>query len=122
MRYTARVIPGRGEGRKLGFPTLNLDIPDGFTAEQGIYAAWAWIGDEKYPAAVHYGPVPVFGVEKASLEAHIIGQDIASPPQELVGLELVKYLRPVAHFEALEGLKAQIQEDIRQAREALEKV
>lgn len=121
MTYNAQVIPGRGEGRKLGFPTLNLEIPDGFTAKQGIYAGWVWFGrenGERMPAAIHYGPVPVFGVEKISLEAHIIDRDIPLPPREL-SLELVKYLRPVRGFEAPQGLVDQMREDVSQARSAL---
>lgn len=121
MKYTACVIPGRGEGRKLGFPTLNLEIPDGLAAKQGVYAGWVWLtrdGDKRQPAAFHYGPTPAFGIEKFSLEAHVIDQEIPSPPPEL-SFELVKYLRPVLDFEALEGLAAQIREDVRQAREAL---
>lgn len=121
MKYTARVIPGRGEGRKLGFPTLNLEIPEDFEAEQGIYAGWAWIDDEKLPAAIHYGPVPTFGSDKISLEAHVIGKEIATSPQEL-NLELVKHLRPVRNFETLEGLTEQMREDVRQALEILKRV
>ncbi|OGY98414.1 MAG: hypothetical protein A2855_02700 [Candidatus Liptonbacteria bacterium RIFCSPHIGHO2_01_FULL_57_28] len=124
MRYAARVIPGRGEGRKLGFPTLNLEIPEGFAAEQGIYAGWVWLGrgaGERQMAALHYGPVPVFGVKEISLEAHLIGQDLTAPPAEL-SFELVKYLRPVRHFEALAGLQEQIQADIEAAKGVLEKV
>jgi len=72
-------------------------------------------------AALHYGPVPVFGVKEISLEAHLIGQDLTAPPAEL-SFELVKYLRPVRHFEALAGLQEQIQADIEAAKGVLEKV
>jgi riboflavin kinase/FMN adenylyltransferase len=124
MRYTARVIPGRGEGRKIGFPTLNLEVPNGFEAEYGIYAGWAWLDNdkaEKMPAAIHYGPVPVFGVKKASLEAHIIDANISEAPTE-VSLELVKKLREIGHIPDIEALKKQISEDVSAAREALKRV
>lgn len=124
MRYTARVIPGRGEGRKIGFPTLNLEVPDDFKAEYGIYAGWAWLGNDnaqKMPAAIHYGPVPVFGVEKASLEAHIIDADISKAPMQ-VSLELIKKLREIGNIPDIEALKKQISQDVLAAREELEGV
>jgi len=118
MKYAARVIPGRGEGHRIGFPTLNLDIPDGFDAEYGVYAGWAWLGEEKMPAAIHYGPVPVFGVEQASLEAHIIDANILETPKE-ISIELVKLLRNIGHIPGIEALKKQIGEDVSAARDIL---
>lgn len=124
MKYTARVMSGRGEGRELGFPTLNIEIPESFAAEHGVYAGWVWLGpesSERLPAAIHYGPIPTFGLEKVCLEAHVIGKDIPSPPAE-VSYELVKYLRKIKAFPSLEALTVQLQEDVRQARLALEGV
>lgn len=118
MRHTARVIPGRGEGRKLGFPTLNLEIPPAFGAEHGVYAGWAWLNGKRMPAAIHYGPAPVFGVEKVSLEAHVIDADLPETPTE-ISLELVKKLREIGHIPDIEALKKQIGEDIAAARATL---
>jgi riboflavin kinase/FMN adenylyltransferase len=119
MRYTARVIPGRGEGRKLGFPTLNLEIPAGFNAKQGVYAGWAWVDSEgRRPAAIHYGPAPTFGVKAASLEVHVINAYVPTPPPE-ISFELVKYLREIKDFNGLEALARQIQADVQAALEAL---
>jgi riboflavin kinase/FMN adenylyltransferase len=128
MIYTSDVIPGRGEGRKYGFPTLNMAIPPGFDAGQGIYAGWVWLSPadasgggtkgERLPAAIHYGPVPAFGIEALSLEAHVIGRDIHTPPKE-ISLELVKYLREVKDFKDVATLGLQIQEDVRSALAAL---
>ena len=119
MKYLARVIPGRGEGRRLGFPTLNLGVPEGFGAEQGVYAGWVWIGSEKMPAAFHHGPVPTFGIVAASLEAHVIDADIPQPPQALE-FELVQRLREVQAFTGPETLSRQIAADVAAARAILQ--
>lgn len=124
MKYAANVIPGRGDGRKLGFPTLNLETPAEFGAEHGVYAGWIWLGpeeDNRRAAAFHYGPTPAFGIQKPSLEAHVIDEDIDKPPKE-ASFELVKYLRPVLDFKGLDGLRAQIAEDVRQSRDILKGV
>lgn len=121
MKYAACVIPGRGEGHRIGFPTINLEIPDDFDAEYGVYAGWAWLEGKKMPAAIHYGPVPVFGVEQASLEAHIIDADIIETPEE-ISIELIKRLRDIGHIPGIEALKKQIGEDVSAARNILEGV
>jgi FAD synthase len=38
MRFEGTIIPGRGIGRTLGFPTLNFEIPEDFELEKGVYA------------------------------------------------------------------------------------
>lgn len=121
MRYVARVIPGRGEGRKLGFPTLNLEIPPDLDAERGVYAGWTWLNGERMPAAIHYGPAPVFGVEKVSLEAHVIDADLPETPTE-ISLEFVKKLREIGHIPDVVALKDQIGKDVAEAREVLKGV
>lgn len=120
MKYRARVIRGRGEGRKLGFPTLNLEIPPGFAEaeKQGVYAGRVWLEDDApRPAAFHHGPAPTFGIETPSLEAYVLDADISTAPKEL-SFELLKYLREVRNFEGPEALAAQIAKDVEDTREA----
>lgn len=118
MRYSARVIRGRGEGRRLGFPTLNFEIPQGFDAPPGIYAGWVYMAGEKIPAAFHWGEVPAFGITDLSLEAHLIDRLISEKP-ESAEFELVKFLREIRDFSDPEALVSQIAEDVKQARQGL---
>ena len=48
----------------MGFPTINLAIPKGFSVENGVYAVKVRLGAELYNGALHYGPIPVFGENK----------------------------------------------------------
>lgn len=121
MIYKSKIIPGRGEGRKLGFPTLNLEIPADFSADRGIYAGWAWVNEEKLPAAIHYGPVPVFDVKKLSLEVHVIDREIEPAPKE-VSFELVKHLRDIGDIPNVDALREQIGKDVDAARTILKGV
>ena len=41
-----KIIPGRGRGKQLGFPTLNLQIPRQVIPAEGVYAGWVSLGDD----------------------------------------------------------------------------
>jgi len=43
-RLIGQIIPGRGKGRQIGFPTLNMQIPSQIIPQQGVYAGFALIG------------------------------------------------------------------------------
>lgn len=111
MKYKARVKKGRGYGRKLGFPTLNLEVPRRFTYPHGVYAGRIGIKSRKYPAAFHWGPVPVFGETSPSLEAHVIGTTLRSAPQE-VTFELKRFLRKIKKFRDKKSLSTAIARDV----------
>jgi Cys-tRNA(Pro) deacylase len=117
-RFVAATIPGKGRGKDLGFPTLNLRIPADLSMAHGIYAARVMIQGRVYAAALHYGPVPVFGEDEPSLEVHLLDTVLEQTPDE-VEVEVVRYLRPVRSFEDAGALSAQIADDVRQAREVL---
>ena len=63
--YTSKVIKGRGRGREIGYPTLNLGIPRNFSVRQGVFAGWVIIDGHQYPGAFHFGPVPTFKIGRA---------------------------------------------------------
>lgn len=116
--FDAERVPGKGRGKRLGFPTINLRIPAGLGLEYGIYACWVQVGDRAYPAALHYGPVPVFGEEEPSLEVHLLDSTPETPPH-ILRVEVVRWLRPVLHFPSPEALRAQMEQDVDACRRAL---
>ncbi len=118
MRFQAERVPGKGRGRQLGFPTINLRVPDSLPLAHGIYACWVRMGNCTYPGALHYGPVPSFGEEEPSLEVHVLDQALGTPPPT-IQVEVVRRLRPVLMFESIEALRAQMERDLEACREAL---
>ncbi len=118
LRFRTQTIPGKGRGKHLGFPTLNLRIPPELDLVHGIYACWVKIDDTTYPGALHYGPVPAFGEDAPSLEVHLVDATLTEQPSE-VEVEVVRFLRPVRHFESPKALAAQMAEDVERAREVL---
>ncbi|MDR5682610.1 MAG: YbaK/EbsC family protein [Armatimonadota bacterium] len=117
-RFATIPVRGKGRGRDLGFPTLNLHIPADLTIEPGIYAARVQIEGRTYEAALHYGPVPAFGEDEPSLEVHLLDTALEATPNR-VEVEVVRYLRPVRWFETPQALSAQIAEDVQRSREVL---
>ena len=115
------VVHGDGRGRKINIPTANIDYPkDKVIPANGVYATWAWVGGQRYPAASNIGINPTFTPDKQTpnVEAHILDFDRDLYDQE-VKLEFVEYLRPELKFNSVEALLEKIHADIVQTREIL---
>ena len=112
------VVHGDGRGRKINIPTANIDYPKGKVIPAfGVYACWAWIGEEKHPAAVNIGINPTFTPDKETpnVEAHILDFDRDLYGDELK-LEFVERLRDEMKFDGVETLLKQIHADIVKTR------
>ena len=115
------VVHGDGRGRKINIPTANIDYPkDKVIPANGVYATWAWVGGQCFPAATNIGINPTFTPDKQTpnVEAHILDFDRDLYDQE-VKLEFVEYLRAELKFDSVEALLEKIHADIAQTREIL---
>lgn len=114
MRFESVHIKGKGRGKPMGFPTINLKIPENFELEDGIYAVKVNIEKKIFKGALHYGPVPTFAEEQQSLEVYLIDYDERENLNEkIVKVAIIKYLRPVINFRSKEELIKQIEEDVK---------
>lgn len=113
-----RVATGAGMGRKLGFPTANLDVDGLLTPAGGVYAACARVAGKNYRAAVNIGTRPTVQPASPSLvvEAHLLDFEGDLRGQELE-LEFAKKLREEQKFSSLAALREQIGRDVAQVRE-----
>jgi riboflavin kinase/FMN adenylyltransferase len=115
------VVPGDRRGRGLGYPTANIDYPaEKILPSNGIYACWAWVGAERYAAAVNIGVRPQFHSDARTplVEAHILDLDRQLYGEDL-RLEFVLRLRAEARFPSVADLVQQIQRDVEQTRALL---
>ncbi len=117
-RMGGEVIHGEGRGKKLNFPTANIDYPkQKAIPPNGIYACWARLGAERYMAATNIGLNPTFTPERKipSLEAYLLDfdRDIYG---EILTLEFVARLRDEIRYTNVEALIEQIHEDVKQTR------
>jgi riboflavin kinase / FMN adenylyltransferase len=116
------VIHGAGRGKKINFPTANIDYPEQkVIPANGIYACWATLGNEKFMAATNVGFNPTFTPERqvASVEAYLLDFDRDIYGEQLK-LEFVERLRDELKFESVEGLIQKMRGDVTQTREILE--
>lgn len=120
MRFSSTQIKGKGRGKLLGFPTINLKIPKNFDIKEGIYAVKVWVEKKEFAGAMHFGPIPTFKESEKTLEVFLIdtaNSDI--PPSETFDIDTILYLRPILSFSNPEDLSKQIREDVTAIRKIL---
>ena len=121
-RRITKVIKGKGRGKLLGYPTINLAIPSGFNEKEGIYASWVTVNGIKYKGALHFGPVPTFGEKEKSLEVFLIdAKENDLNNIKTIEVELVKKIRDVIAFTNIHDLSEQIGKDVQEAKKFLSK-
>lgn len=120
MTYTISGIVKKniGRGRKLGFPTANIDVAENIP--DGIYLARIDIDNpgveqKKLPALVFIGAAVTYGETARNAEAYILdfNQDIYGLP---VTFELLRKIRDNRKFESEDGMIRQIKDDEEKAR------
>ena len=114
-RIRGTVVHGAGRGRRLGYPTANVEHIDTLLPAEGIYAARAWIEGVARPAAISIGPNPTFGEGVLKVEAFLIDYegDLYDRPIEV---DFLARLRNIKRFASAEQLVAQMAEDVAATR------
>ena len=110
--YVATVVNGDKRGRKLGFPTANLEIDD-FRAmlPNGVYIVRVKVENNFYGGIANIGDNPTFKVAKRRLEVFIdnFSGDIYG---EEISISFVQKIRDEKTFASVEELKTQLNEDL----------
>ena len=106
-----RVLHGRADGRKLGFPTANIEIGEGkIVPRLGVYRTAVALDGRIYSAVTNIGKCPTFMGESTRLEAHIIGFNGDLYDKE-IKVYILGFLRDEKKFGSIDELKAQINID-----------
>jgi len=116
--WTIEGIVKRGEkrGRKIGFPTCNLDLTNYIVPKLGVYSAKVIVGKKiKKKGIVNIGYRPTFGKKKLVLEAHIFGLK-KKLYDKRIKVMLIKFIRKEKRFKNIIQLKEQIKKDIKNAK------
>lgn len=119
-----KVIHGRRQGRRLGFPTANILMKQNMCVpKSGVYAGFVQVEDTLYPAAINVGFPPTF-IQQISamqqktaldhrgfIEAHLFDYtgDLYDTNVHVV---FVAYIRPEKHFSSENTLKACVDDNI----------
>ena len=111
----AEVKSGIGEGKKLGFPTVNTEFPKGRISPRGVFRSVAVIGDKIYHAVTNIGSCPTLGEREIHAETHIIDYSGDLYGKE-VEIYILGFLRDEAQFDSIDQLKRQVEEDKERAK------
>lgn len=116
-RISGRVVHGDRIGRRLGFPTANIQLKRKRLPLTGVFAVTVSGVDKRHlPGAANLGVRPTLGHGlKPVLEVHLLDFD-----RQIYGAHVTVHflhqLRQEAKFESLEALRAQIARDVESTR------
>jgi riboflavin kinase/FMN adenylyltransferase len=114
-----KVVHGKGRGKDLGFPTVNLDIlPGQAIPADGVYATSAQVEFKTYPSVTNVGKNPTFGENERTVEAFLLDFNNNLYTHQ-VRINFIKRIRDEIKFIDTTHLKIQIETDISIARSIL---
>ena len=116
---TGRVAHGKGMGRAMGIPTVNIDLPESSVGlPRGVYSTVVSVGEERYLGLTNVGTCPTFGERREHTETLIL--DFAGNLyDEKIRIYFLSYLREEKTFSGAEELVMQINVDKNKALKLL---
>ena len=129
-RVCGEVVHGDHRGRELGYPTANLSQEsEGLIPADGVYVGWLIRPalperdvDRVLPAAISIGTNPTFAGTERRVEAYVLDRTDLDLYGENVAFDFIERLRPTEKFDSIEGLLAQMADDVQRARMVLTSV
>jgi riboflavin kinase/FMN adenylyltransferase len=112
-----KVQKGKQLGKKIGFPTANIDIKDYVLACPGVYAVRAKIAkSEKFIKGIaNLGYRPTFNGKKILLEVHLFNFS-GNLYNKYLTVEFLKFIRKEKKFKNIIQLRKQIKIDLKVAK------
>ncbi|HLB72747.1 MAG TPA: riboflavin biosynthesis protein RibF, partial [Sedimentisphaerales bacterium] len=103
-RLMGKIIPGRGKGRRLGFPTANMKLPKQVIPAQGVYSGRALTADTpeqllagraNAPAALSIGTSATYGdMQSLLIEAHLLVENVGELYGKHMAMDFIQQIRP----------------------------
>ena len=113
------VQKGRQVGKKIGFPTCNIDIKDYVLAKPGVYAVNVIRKNNPKPlkGIANLGYRPTFNQKKILLEVHLFNFS-GNLYYKHISVEFLKFIRKEKKFKNINELRSQIKIDLITAKKA----
>lgn len=113
------IIRGKQFGRTMGFPTINVRLPEGRQLPRyGVYAGWAEVAGESRPCVMNIGVRPTVDGKRPTLEAYLLDYRGNLYDQSAV-VRIHQFIRPEKKFASTEALQNAIAAAVREARRIL---
>ena len=111
------VKKGRQLGKKIGFPTANIDIKDYIIAKTGVYAVKVkkYDNNKFIRGIANLGYRPTFNQKKILLEVHLFNFS-KNLYNKYLTVNFLKFIRKEKKFKNVSELKKQIKIDISKAK------
>mgnify|MGYP001363277563 FL=1 len=111
------VQKGRQVGKKIGFPTCNIDIKDYVLAQPGVYAVRVLRkkSQKKLSGIANLGYRPTFNQKKILLEVHLFNFS-GNLYNKLLSVQFLKFIRKEKKFKNVDQLTRQIKSDLNIAK------
>jgi len=113
------VQKGRQLGKKIGFPTCNIDIKDYVLAKPGVYAVRVLRKNNLkiLKGIANLGYRPTFNQKKILLEVHLFNFS-GNLYNKHLSVDFLKFIRKEKKFKNINKLKSQIKLDLKIAKRA----
>jgi len=107
------VEKGRMMGKKIGFPTCNIDIKNYIIAKIGVYAVKVKINNtgKAYKGIANLGYRPTFNQKKILLEVNLFNFS-GNLYNKKLSVEFLKFIRGEKKFNGVDDLRNQIKRDL----------
>lgn len=115
-----RIVSGYKVGRKLGFPTANIQVDEPFKIIPGIgvYAVWVYLNGQRYKGMLYIGNRPTLdNGDNVTLEVNILNFSGDIYNNEIT-VRFINHVRGDIKFNSLDELIAQLGRD----RETVDKI
>ena len=108
-----KVEQGRKIGKKIGFPTCNIDIKDYVLAKPGVYSVRVNAKNfkSKIKGIANLGYRPTFNQKKLLLEVHLFNYS-GNLYNKYLSVEFIKFIRTEKKFRNAKQLQKQIKSDL----------
>lgn len=114
---TGKIVKGQGVGRKINYPTVNLDIEEDYKLipKKGVYIVRTLLNKEIVNGIMNIGFRPTVGGKGQTIEIHLLDFN-ADLYGSTMQIEVLHRLRDEKKFENIEELAEQISKDENSAR------
>ena len=116
---TGTVMANRRIGRRLGYPTANLEAGEQLLPPDGVYATIAEVQGVSRPAVTNVGRNPTVEGKRRTVETYLLNEDMSLYGTELSVAFLMR-LREEETFPSLEALSRQIGRDVAAAKKVFD--
>ncbi len=112
------IVRGDGRGRKIGFPTANIELPSNqLIPKNGVYISRVTCSDRTYQSITNVGTKPTFKDSQESVvESHILDFD-ENIYGEVLEVSFIDRIRDEKKFKSVNSLVDQITQDVSKVKD-----